>query len=421
MKILCERLVERAAALRSSPDFEARHKRRTSDFTRKRKIGFTMTMLFLLNFIRKSLHLEVDGFYDALGKPMHERATTDAFIKAREKIKPSAFIELFEMSGEEALTSEAIPRTKGYRVFAIDGSHLLLQGTEDILRHVGPSQNDPNRAAARVSILCEVQTGLIIDATIGPLSEDERSMAMHHLERFFAGREPRDVVLFDRGYASKSLIDHFVINDAFFLMRMQRSFNRLIDNAPLGESIIALVCGKATHTLRVCKIPLPDGEIEMLLTNLPREDFSADDLFSLYGRRWGVETQYDTLKNKLELERFSGRKWDYILQDFFATMFLSNVVAASAGAAGEEMARREKGKCFKHPHAVSKNVLVGKLKNRLILALAAPTALGCRRRMHRIFKEASRAYDCVRPDRHVPRRSRKETHHKTSFPRKRAL
>lgn len=421
MKSLCKRLLDQAAGLQRSAEFEARHKRRPGDFTRKRKIGFTMTMMFLLNFIRKSMHLEVDEFYDTLGKPARERATMDAFIKAREKIKPSAFIELFEMSGREALASEALPRTKGYRVFAIDGSHLLLQATEDILRHVDRFRNDPSRAAARVSILCEVQTGLIIDATIGPWREDERSMAVRHLEGLFAGRGPRDVVVFDRGYASKSLIEHFVTNDAYFLMRMQRSFNRLIDEAPMGESIIGLDCGKGRRMLRVGKYLLPSGEVEMLLSNLPEADFSAEDLYSLYAQRWGVETQYDTLKNKLQLERFSGRKWDYILQDFFATMFLSNVVAACAGAAGEEMAKRERGKRFKHAHAVSKNVLVGKLKNRLILALAASTALGRWLRMHKLFKEASLAYNCVRPDRHVPRRSRRESHHKTSFPRKRSL
>lgn len=421
MKTLCKSLLEGTVDRLANRQFEARHKRRLMDFTRRRKIGFAMIIRFLLNFVRKSLQLEIDQFYDVLGMPSRERATMDAFIKAREKVKPSAFIEFFEMSSDLALASSELPTTNGYRVFAIDGTELLLQATPDILAHVDPSPSDPSRCAARVSILCEVQTGFVIDAAIGPLRENERSMAMRHLERFFAGRGPRDVVLFDRGYPSKALLAHLVSHNAWFLMRMQRSFNRQFDDAPLGETAMNLTHKDVIIRLRVCKFTLPSGEVETLITNLPSADFSTEALYSLYAQRWGVETQYDTLKNKLELERFSGRKWDYILQDFYATMYLSNIVSASAATVNEEIVRREGTKTYKHAHVVSKNVLIGKLKNRLLLAFAASTPLARWRRMHRIFKDASKVYDCVRPNRSVPHRSRRETHHKTSFPRKRSL
>lgn len=421
MTTLCKNLLEGTVNRLACIRFQARHKRRPTDFTRRRKIGFAMIIRFLLSFVRKSLQLEVDHFYDLLGKPARDRATMDAFIKAREKVKPSAFIEFFEMSADMVLASDEVPTTNGYRVFAIDGSMILVQASPDILMHVDPSPNNPGRCAARVSVLCEVRTGLVVDATIGPLRESERSMAMRHLARFFARRGPRDVVLFDRGYPSKELMAHFVSQGAFFLMRMQRSFNRQIDDAPLGESAIPITYKDVVMPLRVCKFPLPGSEVEILITNLPEHDFPTEALFCLYAQRWGVETQYDTLKNRLELERFSGRKWDYILQDFFATMYLSNIVAASAATVNDEIARREANKPYKHTHAVSKNVLIGKLKDRLLLAFAASTPLGRWRRMRRIFKDASKAYDCVRPNRSVPRRSKRETHHKTSSPRKRSL
>lgn len=102
-------------------------------------------------------------------------------------------------------------------------------------------------------------------------------------------------------------------------------------------------------------------------------------------------------------------------------MYLSNIVAVSACAANEKLEEQARNKNHKHRHAVSKNVLIGKLKNKLILALAAPTAFGRSRRVNNILKQAAKSYDCLRPNRQVPPRSRRETHHKTSLPRKSAL
>src|SRR5690625_5307724 len=45
----------------------------------------------------------------------------------------------------------------------------------------------------------------------------------------------------------------------------------------------------------------------------------------LYFKRWGVETFYDEFKNKLKVEHFSGYSNQSILQDFKATLFVSNV------------------------------------------------------------------------------------------------
>lgn len=42
-------------------------------------------------------------------------------------------------------------------------------------------------------------------------------------------------------------------------------------------------------------------------------------------KRWGIETKYNDVKNKLEIENFTGYSPKAILQDFYATMFLANL------------------------------------------------------------------------------------------------
>jgi hypothetical protein len=86
-----------------------------------------------------------------------------------------------------------------------------------------------------------------------------------------------------------------------------------------------------------------------------------------YHLRWGVETKYNTLKNKFDIENFSGRTLVAIQQDFWATLYLSNVAAAMKLDAEEEIRERNKGKILKYEYKVNENILIGKLKNNLVM------------------------------------------------------
>jgi len=361
-------------------------------------------MQFLLNFVRKSMQVEVDEFYDRLKLPREERATMDAFIKARAKVKPSAFVEIFRASADACLASDEFPTVNGYRVFAVDGSTLILEGTKDILQHARAMEGTPTRAAARASVLCEVHTGALIDAEIDSDRIDERTLAERHLTRFFAGKQEKDVALLDRGYPSKKLIHAFFKNRGYFLMRVCRSFNPTIDRMAHGEQLVTLHYKGEGMVVRAVKFLLPSGEEETLITNLPTEDFQSSSLAALYNLRWGVETTYDTLKTKMQLERFSGRLWDFVLQDFFATMFLLNIIAVAAQVINQDIARRNLGKTLKHPHVVSRNVLIGKLKRFVMRAVSARTASARSFHLNRLLLEASKSYDCLRPGRPGPSR-----------------
>lgn len=42
--------------------------------------------------------------------------------------------------------------------------------------------------------------------------------------------------------------------------------------------------------------------------------------------RWGIEIKYDELKNRLEIENFTGKTKIDIEQDFYASIYLSNMI-----------------------------------------------------------------------------------------------
>jgi hypothetical protein len=64
--------------------------------------------------------------------------------------------------------------------------------------------------------------------------------------------------------------------------------------------------------VRLLHIPLSTGELEILITNISETEIEYDAFKELYHKRWGIETKYRELKQKLETENFSGRLVDNV-------------------------------------------------------------------------------------------------------------
>ncbi len=74
------------------------------------------------------------------------------------------------------------------------------------------------------------------------------------------------------------------------------------------------------------KIILLSGEVEVLATSLLNQtNFKKEDFQKLYFLRWGVETFFSKLKGRLNLENFTGKSVESVKQDFWSTVFISNL------------------------------------------------------------------------------------------------
>ena len=139
------------------------------------------------------------------------------------------------------------------------------------------------------------------------------------------------------------------------------------------------------------KVILDNGAVEILVTNLfdtckyPQETFKE-----LYFKRWGIETCYDTVKNKLQLEAFSGQKVTTIIQDFYITFFLSNLQQIISNPANQP------GQTKKYHYKINKNVAFGLMKNRIVELFSAPEPEKILYGLQELF---ARYMEPVRPDR----------------------
>ena len=153
----------------------------------------------------------------------------------------------------------------------------------------------------------------------------------------------KDIVIFDRGYPSRDMIAVLTDMGCKYLMRLQSSCFKGVKENPSNDFKITVSTKNDTYTVRVVRVKLKSGEVETLITNLSENEFNTNDFLGLYFFRWGIETVYDTLKNKLLIEKFAGRSPVAVLQEYYAMMFILNCIAAMSPTVNRKLSSSKAG------------------------------------------------------------------------------
>ena len=375
-----------------SEGFLAMSRKKSSDFTRNRKLPFWKLCLFLLDIVHECLQVSFRRFGEKIGEPV--KMSEQSLSEARNKIRWEAFSELSKSVSEFAYTG-SYDRWNGYRVWGLDGTKFALPNYPELAQVFGDEKGSPS---ARGSILYDVLNYTVFDGAIEPLDVDERTLAKRHLASLVERMEiSKELVIFDRGYPSEEMIDFCAKNGLFYLMRVRAKFNLDVDNQSEDDGYVQI----GEHRVRVVKVTLDTGEIETLLTNLT-ENFNFKELYFM---RWGVEKEYDVLKNTLEIENFSGRTETAIRQDFHIHIIASNMLAASFWEAQEIVdAERNSDESNKYVYIVNTAQAAAAMRDYLILAIIADSDRKRKRMIKKMHRVMADAVIPVRPDRIVPRK-----------------
>ena len=114
----------------AEPAFVTDHKENEKDFTRDRILAFPVMLLLLLRKSFKSLQLVLNELY--IHAHISSTVSSSAYNQARKKFKHTAFIELNEGAVALFYKEAKIKRWKGYRVFGVDASSIILPKTKEI-------------------------------------------------------------------------------------------------------------------------------------------------------------------------------------------------------------------------------------------------------------------------------------------------
>lgn len=121
----------------------------------------------------------------------------------------------------------------------------------------------------------------------------------------------------------------------------------------------------------------------------------ADNLLDLYRLRWGVESKYRELKNRLEIEAFNSSKPVSIQQEFFAEMYLSNLAAIIKS---ESDARIVVSADNRHDYQSNRSYILKRIKRCIIRLLQSPLSL-CSEMICRIVEESCKIRSIIPPGR----------------------
>lgn len=345
----------------NSKEFISNHRLNDTCFLRKRCLDFESLFWCISAHSKKSLQVECSKINEKFENVI-PTFSPQAFSKARDKIKSSAFYELFKVSVDCFNNNVNSAKTyKGFRVIAADGTKLQIPDTKENREQFGTAGNKNGVVSmSAASILYDVLNDLILDAEITGVNSAERANLIKMITRtnVTSSDQPKLIIL-DRGYPSRKLYHFLEDNNYKYIMRSSMSYNtpKAVRNANESDSVVTDVKDK-TLKQRVIKITLPSGEVETLITNLFDHSLTLEDFSYLYQLRWPVETKYNEIKHKYKVEKFTGLKKNSIEQDFYITVLLANITSIIKKEADELIALELKKKQTKLSYQCNRNTLI---------------------------------------------------------------
>lgn len=375
MKCQKKEVISGICAKLENLEFIDRHKSSAAAFTRVRKLTFFVVFILILRKSVKSIQLILNEF--VIDTKKNFSITAGAFTKARKKLKHSAYTELNEDIINIYYKDQNIKRLFGFRILAFDGSKITLPdtievkqkfGSKPIGNHTGQDLGEYSRATFQSCY--DVLNNIAVKSSLGHGSSYEVDLT----EEMIPTLKSDDLLIFDRGYASYPFMARLIEERKHFIIRCSRaSFtavqNMFDDDSP--ESMTVLLNVSHRHNKKIKRLGLPfiikirliriilsSGEVEVLATSLIDEAaFSEKDFKHLYSLRWGVETFFSKIKGRLALENFTGKTVESIYQDFWSTIFISNLETIMIEDIEEKMNTNNHHKNKKVNKAVSFNVI----------------------------------------------------------------
>jgi hypothetical protein len=360
-----------------------------------------------------------------------------ALVKARRKLKAEFFEDFFSLLVERFYQCAPVKRFKGLRLWACDGSALKLPDNSDT-RTIGTHTNQHQQVAS-VKLLCYFD---LLNKILARFWLRNKRICELRLVEPCVKDLPKDVLsIYDRHYGSHLMVFLHLHYGSPCLIRMKtrHSFTSVANflttgqaqttvTEPLQERAWRELRKMGLHksryhsvTYRLIRVELSTGETEVLLTTLLSPLVTVEDFAWLYGKRWGVETCFDQIKNLMKAPVFSGYSALACRQDLWAVAILFNLQTIVMLAAEPELKKR----CAKRktPYQINRNVGLDSLRRRLhSLFLSGLKALESALEflIERFLKSLERVLEVV-PRPRKKKKSRLNERHQTEYNYKAAI
>ncbi|MGB9307231.1 MAG: IS4 family transposase [Mycobacterium sp.] len=229
---------------------------------------------------------------------------SSALAQARRRVGPAPLRALFELLAGPAAGAA---RWRGLLVCAIDGTTLSMPDSAANLTCYSPQSGIHGGSGyplMRLLTVVACGTRTVIDAVFGPTSTGETNYAPNLFRRL----QPGMLLLADRNFAARTLIEEINASGAHLLIRCKDSrVLPRIGTCPDGSYLTRLgevclrvldaeivVTGTAGHDQKRRL-----GRYRLITTLTDHVGFPAAEIVELYHQRWEIETSYLELKSSI--------------------------------------------------------------------------------------------------------------------------
>ena len=331
------------------------------DFTRNKKLPHHKLISFMVSCGSSSTKIELLDFFDlAVNAP-----TSSAFNQQRQKLRPEALEAVFHRFNNSL---QDVEKTSRYRFFAADGSAFTFFSKPSFASqeyHVSEGHSAKGFYSMHLNAFYDLHKHTYSDALIQPVHcKDEFAAFCKMIDRHQTPDGTKDVFIGDRGFCSYNNMAHAVEKGQYFLFRTKDIHSKgLVKNFefPQEDSFdirvnVTLVRSQQkkivikdgfykryvdanatfdylaygsldTYDLsfRIVRFPISEDTYECIVTNLPEDEFSMEQIKLIYFSRWSIEGSFRKLKYTIGLSNFHAYKPEYIKQEIWAKLIAYNI------------------------------------------------------------------------------------------------
>ena len=408
-------------------------------FSRNRKFEFPDIIKFFLFNKGSSNQDDLDDFLEDKFDDVDIELTRQNLSQQRTYVDSVVFKEISKeyLNNINYTANNSLFKTfKGFFLIAGDGSNFEIPDFEEVRNEFGIKNNSLVRrepSDAKFSGLMDVMNGFLLDGIIGNHRQAELPLMHKNLDNIQdIINTTQSIFIFDRGYAAMELFAHIMEMNSYFVVRLQDKYykNELKQVQSNDEEIKLYLTGERLQkfrnpdfkekyskesylklrivTLEVEKENEETGEMEIeiysLLTNLFKDIMTTEDICEIYHQRWGIETNYNTLKNRHYIENYTEKRRIAIEQDIYSKFLRYNIFYHYKNYFYNLINSRKRKKGIETEYQVNQANLIRKLKKYLPKMILNPTAKIIRKFSRRIIKLCSKSPEKIRKNRKAPRR-----------------
>ena len=331
------------------------------DFSRTKKLSFSKVISILLAMERGTLTNELLKYFGCSAE------TASVFVQQRNKLVPETLPALSDLFVQK---TQPMKLYKGFRLFAADGSDILIPNNQEhtVSHYPGTNGRSPYNILHLDAMYDLLQHTYQDASVVGDKEANENAVLCCLVDR---SAIEKVILMADRGYEGFNLLAHIQEKNWKSLIRvkdvgqtggiaagltlpkaekfdvlidlslttkqtnevkellMQKNKYRYISSSTSFDFLPRKNCkhGPAVFyklPFRIVRFKITDDTYETVITNLNAADFPPAELKKLYAMRWGIETSFRELKYTVGLLHFHAKKVEHIYQEIFARLIMYN-------------------------------------------------------------------------------------------------